>query len=355
MENATHDQIVEKVKASGSRIMFLLVDEGTDKFYKNKRIKLGAGLATVKFLPLKPRIVDLFKGSDGYGYFLKAEPNKTGHFIKDIDRGSPADRAGLKEMDRLVAVEGEEVDSCSHEQVVDRIRQCGNKCCLLVVDEDTDTLYKMGGVSPLFYLEEMGFLLPASPPPSYPECIPALAPATTALLKLCKMEKTSAGYGFHLNSIQGVCGLYINEVVKGGAADRVGMEDDDIVVEVDGVNVEQSSHQQVVGLIRNSGSSLVLLVAGKQAYNHFKAKGVAITPQLLTPAPTARSPSPPHSPAQRHTPAQIDTPTTLEEVREEVEEEEEEAKPYIPLPQTRERTPSVSSAASSCSSVDERL
>ena len=58
--------------------MFLLVDEGTDKFYKNKRIKLGAGLATVKFLPLKPRIVDLFKGSDGYGYFLKAEPNKTG-------------------------------------------------------------------------------------------------------------------------------------------------------------------------------------------------------------------------------------------------------------------------------------
>ncbi|XP_064832494.1 Na(+)/H(+) exchange regulatory cofactor NHE-RF3-like [Oncorhynchus masou masou] len=380
MENATHDQIVEKVKASGSRIMFLLVDEDTDKFYKNKRIKLGAGLATVKFLPLKPRIVDLFKGSDGYGYFLKAEPNKTGHFIKDIDRGSPADRAGLKEMDRLVAVEGEEVDSCSHEQVVDRIRQCGNKCCLLVVDEDTDTLYKMGGVSPLFYLEEMGLLLPASPPPSYPECIPALAPTTTALLKLCKMEKTSAGYGFHLNSIQGVCGLYINEVVKGGAADRVGMEDDDIVVEVDGVNVEQSSHQQVVGLIRNSGSSLVLLVAGKQAYGHFKAKGVAITPQLLTPAPTARSPSPPPSPtarspspppspqparspspppppAARHTPAQIDTPATLEEVREEEEEEEEEeeAKPYIPLPQTRERTPSVSSAASSSSSVDERL
>lgn len=58
--------------------MFLLVDEDTDKFYKNKHIRLGAWLATVKFLPLKPRIVDLFKGSDGYGYFLKAEPNKTG-------------------------------------------------------------------------------------------------------------------------------------------------------------------------------------------------------------------------------------------------------------------------------------
>lgn len=45
-------------------------------------------------------------------------------------------------MDRLVAVDGKEVDRCSHEQVVDKIRQSGNKCCLLVVDKDTDQMYK---------------------------------------------------------------------------------------------------------------------------------------------------------------------------------------------------------------------
>lgn len=66
-----------------------------------------------------------------------------GHFIKDIDRGSPAERAGLKEMDRLIAVDGQEVDGCSHEQVVNRIRQSGNKCSLLVVDKDTDQMYKL--------------------------------------------------------------------------------------------------------------------------------------------------------------------------------------------------------------------
>lgn len=59
-------------------------------------------------------------------------------------------------MDRLVAVEGEEVDSCSHEQVVDRIRQCGNKCCLLVVDEDTDTLYKMVSSQGEIFLLDLG-------------------------------------------------------------------------------------------------------------------------------------------------------------------------------------------------------
>lgn len=66
-----------------------------------------------------------------------------GHIIKDVDRGSPAEAAGVKEMDRLVAVDGKEVDTCSHEQVVDRIRQSGNKCCLLVVDKDTDQMCKL--------------------------------------------------------------------------------------------------------------------------------------------------------------------------------------------------------------------
>lgn len=59
-------------------------------------------------------------------------------------------------------------------------------------------------------------------PPSYIEAInlPApVRPSTPAQErgeelkpKLCKMEKNAAGYGFHLNGIQGVCGQYIKEV-----------------------------------------------------------------------------------------------------------------------------------------------
>lgn len=46
-------------------------------------------------------------------------------------------------MDRLVAVDGRDVESCRHEEVIDRIKQSGNKCCLLVVDKDTDQVYKL--------------------------------------------------------------------------------------------------------------------------------------------------------------------------------------------------------------------
>lgn len=46
-------------------------------------------------------------------------------------------------MDRLVAVDGKEVDGWSHERVVDSIRESGSNCCLLVVNKETDDMYKM--------------------------------------------------------------------------------------------------------------------------------------------------------------------------------------------------------------------
>ncbi|XP_073329231.1 Na(+)/H(+) exchange regulatory cofactor NHE-RF3 [Pagrus major] len=341
VEDSTHDQVVDKLKQAGSSIMFLLVDEETDEYYKNKGIKIGAWLATTKYLPHQPRIIEMTKGSDGYGFLLREEPNQTGHFFKDVDRGSPAERAGMKEMDRLVAVDGKEVDSFSHEQVVDRIKKGGSHCCLVVVDKETEQMYKQGKVSPMLFFEEMR---DSCSPPSYTEAINLPAPVrpstppleTRALLKpkLCKMEKTSAGYGFHLNGIQGICGQYIKDVVSGGAADRAGLEDDDIVVEVNGVNVERSSHEEVVGIIHRSGSFLEMLVAKKSVYSHFTDKGVTITRQLLGETSYAQVHSanvPETSMEERH-----------EEKRHEAEghndeETHEEARPETPTEPARER------------------
>lgn len=81
VEDSTHEQVVEKIKLSGNDIMFLLIDEEGDRYYQNKRIKVTASSATVKYLPHKPRIIDMTKGSDGYGFLLREEPNQTGKAI----------------------------------------------------------------------------------------------------------------------------------------------------------------------------------------------------------------------------------------------------------------------------------
>lgn len=81
VEKSSHDQIVEKIKQGGNSIMFLLADEETKTFYQNKHAKMGSWLAIVKNLPLQPRIIKLTKGSDGYGFMLREEPNQTGRVM----------------------------------------------------------------------------------------------------------------------------------------------------------------------------------------------------------------------------------------------------------------------------------
>lgn len=70
------------------------------------------------------------------------------------------------------------------------------------------------------------------------------------------------------------------QVVRGGAADRAGLEDDDIVIQVNRENVEMCSHGEVVAMISNSRSSLELLVASRQVYKQLRGDKVTITRHL---------------------------------------------------------------------------
>ena len=74
---------------------------------------------------------------DGYGFNLHAEKNKPGQFIGKIDPGSPAEAAGLREGDRIVEVNGVNVNQENHKQVVTRIKAEPGQTRLLVVDKAT--------------------------------------------------------------------------------------------------------------------------------------------------------------------------------------------------------------------------
>ena len=69
---------------------------------------------------------------------MHAEKGKHGQYVGQIDKGSPAVSAGLREGDRIVEVDGHNIGTDSHAQVVGRIRSCGDSVWLLVVDKNTD-------------------------------------------------------------------------------------------------------------------------------------------------------------------------------------------------------------------------
>ncbi|KAK2833691.1 hypothetical protein Q5P01_017580 [Channa striata] len=91
---------------------------------------------------LRPRLCALEKGDNGYGFHLHGEKGKTGQFIRLVEPDSPAESSGLRAGDRLVFVNGQDVENESHQQVVSRIRATVGRLELIVLDPDTEQLLK---------------------------------------------------------------------------------------------------------------------------------------------------------------------------------------------------------------------
>lgn len=100
----------------------------------------GGGVASAMSSSAGPaaRLCRLERGPDGYGFHLHSEKGKPGQFIRLVEAGSPAERSGLRAGDRLLEVDGENVERESHQQVVERIRAAAGAVSLLVVDSVAD-------------------------------------------------------------------------------------------------------------------------------------------------------------------------------------------------------------------------
>ncbi|NXG46331.1 NHRF3 protein, partial [Psilopogon haemacephalus] len=277
VENDTHQEVVEKVKKSENHVVFLLSNEETDHYYKSHKMVLSKESANLKLLPLKPRLIDIQKGKDGYGFYLRMEQSTGDHVIKDVDSGSPAAKAGLKDNDILVAVNGEQVEGLDHESVVGKIKQSEAKTTLLVVDNETDAMYKLAQISPFSYYHKTHN---SSPAKTEERAELHSEQKVKHKPRICKMVKGPSGFGFSLNMTKNKPGLFINEVQNQGAADKAGVENDDFLVEVNGVNVINESYDKVVARIQGSGDRLTLLVCSKDAYMYFQSQNIPITASM---------------------------------------------------------------------------
>ncbi|XP_042532368.1 Na(+)/H(+) exchange regulatory cofactor NHE-RF3 isoform X1 [Dipodomys spectabilis] len=301
VEKASHEEVVEKVKKAGGRIAFLLVDQDTYKRHSEQKMPFHRDAASLELLPQQPRVVEMKRGSNGYGFYLRAGPEHKGQIIKDIDSGSPAEAAGLKKNDLVVAVNGQCVEGLDHDSVVEMIRKGGEQTSLLVVDKDTDSMYRLARFSPFLYYKSQelpnGSVTQPPAPPSAPPNVLSPAPLSAPLNesspemteeedpkpRLCRLVKGDNGYGFHLNAIQGVPGSFIKEVQEGGPAALAGLEDGDVIVEVDGENVLDAPYEMVVDRIQSSGKDVTLLVCARKAYNYFQAKKIPIVSSMADP------------------------------------------------------------------------
>ncbi|XP_027605429.1 Na(+)/H(+) exchange regulatory cofactor NHE-RF1 [Pipra filicauda] len=233
------------------------------------------------------RLCRLERGPDGYGFHLHGEKGKPGQFIRLVEAGSPAERSGLRAGDRLLEVDGENVERESHQQVVERIRAAAGTVSLLVVDSTADEqLSKRAGAV-------------AEPPvvggQAAPVPVPVPVPAEPAARepnggdqreelrpRLCHMKKGPDGYGFNLHSDKSRPGQYVRAVDPNSPAEAAGLAPQDRIIEVNGVCMEGKQHSDVVAAIKAGGDETRLLVVDVLTDEFFKKCKVVPSEQHLT-------------------------------------------------------------------------
>uniref|UniRef100_A0A8C4YLG9 NHERF family PDZ scaffold protein 4 n=1 Tax=Gopherus evgoodei TaxID=1825980 RepID=A0A8C4YLG9_9SAUR len=215
VRNYTYARLTRKLKQSGSKVTLLVIDAKSEEFYRLQGVRVIAAMADATTLPFKARKLHMVKGPDGYGFLLKEEKCSSGmmgQFLTEVDTGLPADRAGMRDGDRLLAVNGEGVEGLCHQEVVDMIRAGSNQVTLLVIDPDGDKFYSSIGLSPLLFSEDGH---PSSGTHTTPGSHPSMpqgngAPDGTP--RLCHLDIGSEGYGFQLQTVADKPGVFITQV-----------------------------------------------------------------------------------------------------------------------------------------------
>ncbi|XP_055448162.1 Na(+)/H(+) exchange regulatory cofactor NHE-RF1 [Psammomys obesus] len=237
-----------------------------------------------------PRLCCLEKGPDGYGFHLHGEKGKVGQFIRLVEPGSPAERSGLLAGDRLVEVNGENVEKETHQQVVSRIRAALNSVRLLVVDPATDEHLKKLGIPVREELlraqEKSGQADPpgaadTEEPGDQKEADKGPLERRELRPRLCTMKKGPNGYGFNLHSDKSKPGQFIRAVDPDSPAEASGLRAQDRIVEVNGVCMEGKQHGEVVSAIKAGGDEAKLLVVDKETDEFFKKCKVVPSQQHL--------------------------------------------------------------------------
>lgn len=279
----------------------------------------------------RPRLCLMAKGENGYGFHLHGEKGKTGQYIRKVETGSAAEESGLRAGDRVVAVNGANVEKETHYQVVQRIKALASETRLLVVDQETDERLRSLKLTATEEMAIVGGTLQSSssasspapsPRPSTPsvpssptkkrengsvpkqpvqkptrrspskaakkeaqaqieaeaQVVRALAePPSDLAPRLCHIVRTETGYGFNLHSDRSRPGQYIRSLDPGSPADQAGLKPQDRLIEVNGVNIEGMRHSEVVSFIKKIGDETWLLVVDPETDEHYKRRGIMPT------------------------------------------------------------------------------
>ncbi|XP_028322479.1 NHERF family PDZ scaffold protein 4b isoform X2 [Gouania willdenowi] len=237
-----------------SDLTILVIESESEQNYIEKKMPILPSMAVPHNLPHRSRKLHLLSAPDGYGFLLRLERTLAGrelHYLRAVEKDSSAEKAGMRNGELLLEVNGELAEHLTHHEIVNRVRTSGERVSLTTISLQGLDFYIKLGLSPLLFCEDT----------AEKENVASESAAEQSLAKGKdgSLEKGSLGFGFDLGSEPQTSGTFIHKVVTVSSAEKAGLSVSDVVMEVNEQNVEKDHLEDVLKVMKETASSLSLL------------------------------------------------------------------------------------------------
>ncbi|XP_076631326.1 whirlin protein dyschronic isoform X4 [Colletes latitarsis] len=249
----------------------------------------------------------------GFGICVKGGKDAgVGVYISRVEEGSVAERAGLRPGDTILEVNGTPFRAVTHEEALKMLKSC-RTLSMTVRGPALDPRCRVG--HPVWstsgrqqscsWMDRQG--RPASPPPVYPPRDSRYCPRTRKV-ELCIEPGQSLGLMIRGGLEYGL-GIYVTGVDKDSVADRAGLLVGDQIIEVNGQNFEEATHDEAVQILKtNKRMTLLIRDVGKVPHSCTTSQPIVMPtsrypdhdPMLLESPGNHRPPSPSIASDWRH-------------------------------------------------------
>lgn len=191
-----------------------------------------------------PRFIHLerqFRGEQ-YGFDFKTIKQEGRHVANNVRPDFPADKAGLRNEDIIIEVNGEIIHGMEHDAVIKRISSNPNQVDLLVVADDAT------------YMSMVTKQQPVVKPVQHDEVgIDLRVPSSNVTYHKLQLIPGFKGLGISLTP-SGI----ISFIEPNSPAERAGLRKDHKIVDVNGVDVREKSNKEIASLIKENEGNLII-------------------------------------------------------------------------------------------------
>ncbi|XP_029107910.1 protein scribble homolog [Scleropages formosus] len=192
-----------------------------------------------------------------------------GIFISRVSEEGPAACAGVKVGDKLLEVNGVDLQGAEHQEAVEALRSWSAAVTVTVLRERMVEPENAVTTTPLRPEDDY---LPRERPgsSSLPFCLDPPSPSSSSRRQRlsARLVRDDKGLGFSIAGGKGSThyrpgdtGIFISRIVEGGAAHRDDtLQVGDRVISINGVDMTEARHEQAVALLTGTSPAVTLLV-----------------------------------------------------------------------------------------------